>query len=175
MLTQVRPGTYTLFAKPQPGKPNEPTETVATYYPSTTDRTQAAPVVMRGGDDLPGFDIRLRTSPVYRICGVVLPENGKPLKSATVKLLSKSTDTTLSGQMAFGTRPGVCAITSARPGCKRRRRWRFRRGRHIRISVGAAGELAIAGRSRAQARRPPEFDAGLERQYSRRGDGPRPG
>ena len=103
VLKEVRPGSYTLVAKPAPDedKKDARTKIVPTYYPSAVDRAQAGTVVVRGGDDLPGFEIRLRTSPVYRIRGVVLDENGKPLAKATVKLLSQSTEHVLSGQMTF--------------------------------------------------------------------------
>jgi hypothetical protein len=116
VLTGVRPGTYTLVARPKPDETNQRTQTVATYYPSVTDRAQAAAVVVRGGDDLPGFDIRQRTSPVYRVRGVVLDENGKPLQRATVKLISKSTESTLSGQMTFGTAAGSVRYYFGSPG-----------------------------------------------------------
>lgn len=127
VLTGVRPGSYTLFAKPQPDKTNERTKIVETYYPSIMDRAQAASIVVHGGDDLPGFEIRLRTSPVYRIRGVVLDETGKQLADATVKLLSKSNEHVLSGQMTFagsvryyfgseGLEPEVASVVSAADG-----------------------------------------------------------
>lgn len=103
-LTEVRPGSYTLFAKPTPDeeKKDGRTKFVSTYYPSAIDRAQAAQVVVRGGDDLPGFEIRLRTAPVYRIRGVVLDDADKPLPDATVKLQSRSNEHVLNGQMSFG-------------------------------------------------------------------------
>lgn len=106
VLHDQRPGSYTLLARPKTTetatREQQRTEVVPTFYASAVDRAQAAPVVVRGGDDLSGFEIRLQTSVVYRVRGVVLQQNGKPLARADVRLLSLSRQQGLGGQMTFG-------------------------------------------------------------------------
>jgi hypothetical protein len=58
---------------------------VPTWFPSVTGSEAAEHIVLRGGDDLAGYEIRLRTAPVYRVRGVVLGENGKPVARAVVR------------------------------------------------------------------------------------------
>lgn len=105
-LRDQRPGSYLLWAKPK-GPATAPTAThpeeiVRTFYPSAIDRVQAVPIVIRGGDDLSGFEIRLRSSPVYRVRGTVFDETGKPLRDANVQLLSQGSERPLAGQMTVG-------------------------------------------------------------------------
>jgi len=103
VLTGVRPGSYILRAIPKPasGTPSESqrNETVSTYYPSAIDRVQASRIEIRGGEDLSGLDIRLRSSPVYRVRGIGVDESGKPVPNATVQLFSHSSESALTGQM----------------------------------------------------------------------------
>ncbi len=87
---KLKPGSYTLWAKPDPkGQIQEGVrvEAVPTYFPSTVDSSQTERVVIRGGVDLPDYEIRLRTSPVYHVRGLVLNDLGKPAPHAAVKLL----------------------------------------------------------------------------------------
>lgn len=105
-LNGVRPGSYTLKArrKPVENVPKEASriEIVPTYYPSAIDVAEAAKVVVRGGEDLSGFEIRLRSSPVYRVRGMVLDETGEPLPNASVQLRPRSGGSLLTGQMTLG-------------------------------------------------------------------------
>lgn len=105
-LTDVRPGSYTLQAKPKPASEKPPkegqTEIVSTYFPSVVDRAQANPITVHAGDELSGFEIRLRAEPVYHLRGVVLDKDGKPLPKATVTLRSPSSEQVFGGQMVFG-------------------------------------------------------------------------
>jgi len=109
-LRDERPGSYLLWAAPKPPATASQTghreEIVRTFYPSAVDRTQAVPIVVRGGDDLSGFEIRLRTSPVYRVRGTVFDETGNPLRDANVRLLSRGNEKPLAGQMTVGSVTG---------------------------------------------------------------------
>ena len=111
VLRDERPGSYWLLAKPKPragaSEEGRRTEIVPTYYPSEIDRAQVTPIAVHAGDELSGFEIRLRTSPVYGVRGVVLDEAGKPLPNATVHLLARSKGNVLSGQMSLGYPVGV--------------------------------------------------------------------
>ena len=84
---KLKPGSYTLWAKPDPKDQIQEgvrVEAVATYFPSTVEGSQAERIVVRGGVDLPDYEIRLQTSPVYHVRGVVLNDLGKPAVNATV-------------------------------------------------------------------------------------------
>jgi protocatechuate 3,4-dioxygenase beta subunit len=92
-LKDLRPGAYFLKAGPKA----EPARTgaaqiVPTWYPSTTNMAEAEQIVVRPGADLAGYEIRLRTSNVYHVRGLVLDELGKPLPNATVRLLAARTE-----------------------------------------------------------------------------------
>lgn len=90
VFDKLSAGSYTLRAEPEAtvkAKNGSPVETVPTYFPSSMDISQAETITIRGGDNLPNYEIRLRTSAVYRVRGVVLDEEGKPAPHATVKLL----------------------------------------------------------------------------------------
>ncbi len=78
----VRPNPYLLFATPpetaQPVKAKDGSRTgmLPTYYPSVADPSLAQHIpIGNGGPD--GFEIRIQTSLVHRIRGVVLNEDGK--------------------------------------------------------------------------------------------------
>lgn len=91
VFTKLRPGSYTLQASPEVSssreiqiRGEERTEVVPTWFPSVIESSQAEPIVVRGGANLSGYEIRLRTTPVYRVRGVVLAENGKAEPRAVV-------------------------------------------------------------------------------------------
>ena len=109
-LRDQRPGSYLLWANPKapasaPGAAHRE-QLVRTFYPSAIERAQAVPIVVRGGDDLSGFEIRLRNSAVYRVRGTVLDETGKPVRDANVRLLSRGSERPLAGQMTIGSVTG---------------------------------------------------------------------
>ncbi len=87
-VTDLPSGTYLLLARPNrgiehPGKIEQPPATKdktvwsPTYYPSVTDPSQAVAVRAAGGE-LHGYDIRLRSLPVYRVRGTLLDDHGNP-------------------------------------------------------------------------------------------------
>jgi hypothetical protein len=91
-LENIRPGSYTLIAKPpasaQPEQAPDGTRTavVPTYYPSVADRSLTQQIVLRGQPDFDGYEIRMQTAPVHRVRGTVLDEAGKPSPGAELML-----------------------------------------------------------------------------------------
>ena len=90
----LEPGPYTLLAHPKSIEPvskqeGSRTEVVPTYYPSAVDPTQAEAIVVRAGAELSGYEIRLRSVPVYRVHGVVLNSDGTPAVHAVVALKAR--------------------------------------------------------------------------------------
>ncbi len=80
-------GSYLLRAEAPRNAPAPQGEAWApTFFPNATDRAAAEPVRVRPGADLGGFDIRLRSAPVYRVRGVVRDESGKPAPRVPVRL-----------------------------------------------------------------------------------------
>jgi hypothetical protein len=89
----VRPGSYTLVAKPEARIQVEDGErlgTVAIYYPSVTELQQAVRIPVRYGEDVAGIQIRLKSVPVRRVTGVVVNEAGKAVARATVRLMGRA-------------------------------------------------------------------------------------
>jgi hypothetical protein len=78
----IVPGVYRLRARPY--APFTPT-----YFPNATEIGSAQDILIREGAALDGFDIRLRTVPVYRLRGVVEDDEGKPAAGVSVFLLSE--------------------------------------------------------------------------------------
>jgi hypothetical protein len=61
-----------------------------TYFPDTTDIGSAATIVVWEGADLGGYEIHLRSAPVYNLRGVVLDDEGKPAVGVVLRLLSET-------------------------------------------------------------------------------------
>jgi hypothetical protein len=111
-FSQIVPGSYTLKAAPGksqvlvipdgglkrvPGTPKpetppgaERTELLPTWYPSVTQADLAEPVVVRGGDDLFGIEIRLRSLPVYRVRGKAFNLDGTPVRAGSITSFSQA-------------------------------------------------------------------------------------
>jgi len=90
VFAKLVPGSYTLQASLNSGTYNrqaageDRVEVVPTWFPSVIESSQAEHIRVRGGANLSGYDIRLRTASVYRVRGVVLAENGRPQLRAVV-------------------------------------------------------------------------------------------
>jgi len=69
---------YDLADAPQPKYP-------PTYYPGTTDPSQAERVPVRSGDEV-RVDFRLRAVDTYKVTGRVLDANGRPVQRAGVSI-----------------------------------------------------------------------------------------
>lgn len=124
----IEPGSYALLAKPSgtvlanPAPEGDRIAILPTYFPSALDRAQAQLFNVQAGTNLSGFDIRLRSAPVYRIRGVVLDESGRPAEKAELTLAPRGAQTgsiarfSLGGVTeyvmgAFGGSPEVRAVT----------------------------------------------------------------
>jgi hypothetical protein len=117
----IRPGTYMLRAYVD-GEANkehakgEP-QIVPTWYPSTANQAEAERIVVRGGADLAGYEIRLKTASVYSVRGVVLDEMGKPVANADVILLGPPGDPVLfTGRIMLGNASSQYFLNLSGPG-----------------------------------------------------------
>lgn len=66
-LFGLRAGTFYLRVTRGRGPFGQPDLSVSTYYPGTADESHAAPVELRAGAQLEGFDIRLQSTGVYSV------------------------------------------------------------------------------------------------------------
>jgi hypothetical protein len=95
-FAKLSPGSYKLQASPDseasspPALGEERTEIVPTWFPSAIESDLADHILVQGGANLSGYEIRMLATPVYRVRGVVLGENGKPLLHAVVSNASAS-------------------------------------------------------------------------------------
>jgi len=78
---------------------------VTTYYPSVADQSLVQPIVVRGEGNLGSrYEIRMQTTLVHRVRGIVLEEDGKPSPGAELTLVQNSEGTP--GSMGLGMRAG---------------------------------------------------------------------
>ena len=81
-------GVYHLMARAPRGSKSKDGETWApTYYPNTTERSQAEPIRVGAGADLTGYEIRLRSVPAFKIQGSVRDDTGKAVAGAAVQIV----------------------------------------------------------------------------------------
>jgi protocatechuate 3,4-dioxygenase beta subunit len=57
---------------------------VNTYYPGVIERAQAGRIAIHAGWDVDSYDIRMAATPIFRIRGMVLGEDGRPAGSIPV-------------------------------------------------------------------------------------------
>lgn len=95
VVKDLAPGRYRLRARPLPHDEDAPPlvsgnfDWTPTFFPNAIDLSGAEPIPVREGDALKGFDILLRSVPVYRLRGVVRDEAGNPVANASLRLLSE--------------------------------------------------------------------------------------
>jgi hypothetical protein len=97
-------------------KPEE--EYVTTYYPGSIDQTGARPIEVAAGQELPGMDIRMQKSRVYRIRGKVV---GGTTPSNNLRLALLPRENTMFSRFMFGgggmvKLDGTFEIGSVQPG-----------------------------------------------------------
>jgi hypothetical protein len=83
------PGDYYLGATPSvraggPGTPFQPG--ARTFYPGMTRMNEAMPITIRGGEDLRGMDIGIRTASLFKISGTVANSIPAPLDASGAAL-----------------------------------------------------------------------------------------
>jgi hypothetical protein len=166
-LTGLRPGSYTLIAKPpkslQPEQATGGTRTamVTTYYPSAVDPSLAQQIVLRGLGDHNDLEIRMQTGLVHRVSGIVLDEKGKPSPDAELALIPIPETTPepmgLSGRagglslfaMGLRPRPNGMVDTSILPDKNGHFEFPAVRSGNWRIIAGPMGEANFQGSAEA--------------------------
>jgi len=81
-LFWLPPGEYFIGASPAPpaGGPGAPFQPGGrTFYPGVTRMSEALPITIKGGEDLRGLDIGLRTAQAFRIGGTITNSIASPL------------------------------------------------------------------------------------------------
>ena len=73
-------------AAPSPGRSR--TAVTTTYYPGTTDQAAAQPVAVARGAEVGNISFMLQSLPVFRVSGIVVDEEGKPVAGAFVMLMN---------------------------------------------------------------------------------------
>lgn len=110
-LFWIPPGDYYLGAAPAatPGGPGAPFQPgTRTYYPNAVRWSDSVPLTIRGGEDLRGMDIALRTSSLFKIAGTVtnsipapLDANGAPTPATVFfHLANRDLETPIDGNTA---------------------------------------------------------------------------
>jgi protocatechuate 3,4-dioxygenase beta subunit len=59
-----------------------------TYYPGTTDQAGAEPITVAAGAEVGSIFLTMRPVPAFRVSGVVVDEDGKPVGDSMVMLMS---------------------------------------------------------------------------------------
>lgn len=86
-------GEYVVIATPLPPPPFDQAPAAAdtvlapTFYPGTTDRDAAHVVTIGWGEIVGGLDFPIVSAPAFRISGVVVDEEGRPLADVMVLLM----------------------------------------------------------------------------------------
>ncbi len=113
-ISGLAPGEYILVASALPMGPSgsalatTPTTAWApTYYPGTSNQSEAQPVVLQQGDTVTGLEFRMLSAPAYRVSGIVVDETGKPVADAMINLRALRDGQ----QIAFG--PGSLGRSNA--------------------------------------------------------------
>ena len=107
LLKDVEPGTYGLLAQTSTEPPGEHLAYATTYYPSVDFREGGAKIIVGPGAELFGVDIRLRTTPAWRLRGRLVAPSGDPASgAATVNAASDTESSSESEIVAARTLPG---------------------------------------------------------------------
>jgi Carboxypeptidase regulatory-like domain len=109
VFNHINPGEYTLQATSASPESAGATELAPTWFPNATERANAGTVMLRAGDDLPGFEIVVQRVPVFQVSGRVLDEHGDPVVGAQLQV-------PLTGTKSTSEESGVFHLRSVRPG-----------------------------------------------------------
>jgi protocatechuate 3,4-dioxygenase beta subunit len=131
-ISGLFPGQYFVSVAPAPdflnlghpetgspdAKSKPDTNYLTTYYPGTTDATQASAITLRAGDEMP-VNFTIAPARTYRIRGMVagIPAKQKPMVQLVAKgvnsLTMNAADVTADGQFELrGVAPGSYSITA---------------------------------------------------------------
>ena len=136
------------LADPRQAAPPPPERTAdyaPTYYPGTASPMEAAPVVVRAGEERGGVDLAIRLIPTVRVEGTVtMPDGTPPTGPAIVSLVASGQGQTVAG-IAFEslklTRPyddGTFEFTNVAPG-------QYAIVARIGTALSASTEIAVEG------------------------------
>jgi len=102
-IAGLPPGDYVVSASPQmqspfggpgvappaPEAPGKPRTTIATtYYPGTSDAAAAQPIAVARGAEVGNISFTLQSLPAFRVSGIVVDDDGKPVGGAFVTLMN---------------------------------------------------------------------------------------
>jgi protocatechuate 3,4-dioxygenase beta subunit len=101
-IAGLLPGEYFVAAAPQRlppfgASPAGPaagsaarTAITTTFYPGSTDQSGAQPITVTAGAEISSIVFTIATAPVFRVSGIVVDEEGKPVARAMVNLMGDS-------------------------------------------------------------------------------------
>jgi hypothetical protein len=98
-LFWLPPGEYLLATLlPRGRRPPSPDgkDPIRTYYPRTTDALTAQPIVIRGGEELAGYDIEMQAASSFKISGKIISSVTPPNGTGPVGANVGSTTATIS-------------------------------------------------------------------------------
>jgi hypothetical protein len=97
-IASLPAGEYVLMASAQPmlpfggGAPTSRTTWAPTYYPGTTQASEALSVTVQHADTVSGFELRLVPAAAFVVSGIAVDPAGKPVPDAVVMLRPLSED-----------------------------------------------------------------------------------
>jgi hypothetical protein len=88
-LFNLPPGEYFVHAAlwPGDGQAESGRTLLATFYPDAIHSDAAASLVLAAGQTSDPIDIRMASAPAFRVSGIVVDQEGRPVANAMVKLL----------------------------------------------------------------------------------------
>jgi len=118
-IINLPPGDYYLLALAGPfAGPHDPSGFAPTYFPGTRAATDAAPVRLDLGQDVPGLTFQLVPAPMSTVSGVLADDAGKPVAAGDVRFFQTTGDDVRSfvmGRIATGP-DGFFELRNVAPG-----------------------------------------------------------
>jgi Carboxypeptidase regulatory-like domain len=115
----VSEGDYLVVARPESFSlplPVSSPKLVATYYPSTTNQAEAQPVHVKAGQQLEGVEIQMVRAATYRISGMVVDSQGRPVANRRGSLNRYSGNSSQGGYELPLDAAGHFALADLEPG-----------------------------------------------------------
>jgi protocatechuate 3,4-dioxygenase beta subunit len=114
-LSGLATGEYFVAAMPRPsmvfgGSGSDPTASHSpvrsalptTYYPGTIEQAAAMPIIVTAGAEVGNISFAVQPVPAFRVSGIVVDEEGKPLAGAMVTLIADPRTGAFSGPAGTG-------------------------------------------------------------------------
>jgi len=80
------PGADMTTARARPARQAR-TTTATTFYPGTSDQATALPIAVAAGAEVGNINFAMQTVPSFRVSGIVVDQDGKPVGGAMVMLM----------------------------------------------------------------------------------------